>query len=262
MRSKLDPIMKRRSVVESVTQSILQFISSENLKIGDELPSQSALETELGVGRNSVREACQRLVVLGVIEMQAGRKMTVGASVSRIMAAPDVRMWETILQERAFADILELRYLLEPEVAVIATQRITSSQMEQLQAILTNMRAAKSAQRAWRLSFAFHRALASCSGNKAAADFLGRIEETTTEVYPDIYRRWRETNPGDRDVDEHYEIYLAVKERDLDKVRRLMRQHIHKVYESFIGDRAKDFDIAAPDRANHDQPSSMQTRTD
>lgn len=245
MKTTLGPLKRTPCIVESVTQAILHLISAENLQPGDELPSQSVLDTELGVGRNSVREACQRLVVLGAIDMQAGRRMTVGSAVSRVMATSDVRMWESTLQDRAFADILELRLLLEPEVAAIATQRASESQLGQLERILQKMRAARPAQRAWRLSFAFHRALAACSGNKAVVEFLRWIEHTTTDVYPDIYQRWREANPVESDFDEHHEIFLAAKERDLNKVRQLMRQHIRKVYERFLGDRLKAFDSVA-----------------
>ena len=65
MKTKLNRIEKRPRIVESVTQAILQLIPAEGLQPGDELPAQSVLERELGVSRNSVREACQRLVALG-----------------------------------------------------------------------------------------------------------------------------------------------------------------------------------------------------
>jgi DNA-binding FadR family transcriptional regulator len=242
MKTKLNRIEKRPRIVESVTQAILQLIPAEGLQPGDELPAQSVLERELGVSRNSVREACQRLVALGAVEMQPGRRMTVGEAVGRVTASSDIHSLESTLQDRALADILELRCLLEPEVAALATQRATDGQIQDLEAILGKMRAARSPRRAWRLSFSFHRALAACSGNDAAAEFITWIEHTTTEVYPDIYQHWRETNPGDSDVGEHYEIYLAVKQRDSEKVRQLMRQHICRVSEIFLGDRVKTVD--------------------
>lgn len=53
-------------------QSVLQFISQKELRVGDKLPTERELMKIIGVGRNSLREALKSLETIGVVEIRHG----------------------------------------------------------------------------------------------------------------------------------------------------------------------------------------------
>lgn len=59
--------LQSRSVVDSVIDVIVSSIIRGELKPGDKLPTEMELSKNLGVARNSIREAIKILVAYGVI---------------------------------------------------------------------------------------------------------------------------------------------------------------------------------------------------
>ena len=76
--SAKDPVTKsirplnRESVTSSIINRLTDLLISGELKPGDKLPTEMELAEQLGVGRNSVREAIKMLSYLGVIEIRRG----------------------------------------------------------------------------------------------------------------------------------------------------------------------------------------------
>ena len=56
----------------TVQESLRDYIESNGLKAGDPLPPETFLAQQLGVGRNSVREAIKALESLGILETRRG----------------------------------------------------------------------------------------------------------------------------------------------------------------------------------------------
>lgn len=53
--------LNRESVSSSIMNMITNYLLSKELKPGDKLPTESEFVQQLGVGRNSVREAIKML---------------------------------------------------------------------------------------------------------------------------------------------------------------------------------------------------------
>ena len=68
---KLTPI-SRPNIADMVLEQLLDQLTSGRLKLGDKLPAEVELASQVGIGRNSVREAMKVLQVLGVIERRQG----------------------------------------------------------------------------------------------------------------------------------------------------------------------------------------------
>src|SRR5674476_2799 len=62
----------RPSVIDSIVDEIVDRIASGELKDGDMLASQDELARSLGVSRASLREALNRLNLLGLVESRHG----------------------------------------------------------------------------------------------------------------------------------------------------------------------------------------------
>ena len=59
--------MDRSSVVQNVIDCLTDAMRSGELKPGDRIPTEMELSDQLGIARNSVREAVKILVYLGVL---------------------------------------------------------------------------------------------------------------------------------------------------------------------------------------------------
>ena len=62
--------INRSSVVQRVIDRLTEAIVSGELKPGDRIPTEMELAEQMGVARNSIREAVKILVYIGVLEIR------------------------------------------------------------------------------------------------------------------------------------------------------------------------------------------------
>lgn len=115
---------------ERIADEIIELIASTELKVGDKLPSEAELMKSLNVGRSSLREAIKILVSRNIVEIKRG----VGTFVSEKKGvAPDPLGFVFIEDKKKLAlDILEVRYLIEPNIAARAAKMATEEQIERM----------------------------------------------------------------------------------------------------------------------------------
>ena len=69
---QLKPLRRPPSLHVTVQGSLRGYIEDNQLKAGDPLPPEAILAQQLGVSRNSVREAIKALESVGVLETRRG----------------------------------------------------------------------------------------------------------------------------------------------------------------------------------------------
>ena len=69
----------RGTRTDMAVKALTEFIMARGLRSGDLLPSESELCSELGIGRNSLREAVRTLKATGVVEVRQGAGTFVGS---------------------------------------------------------------------------------------------------------------------------------------------------------------------------------------
>ena len=164
-----------------VANQLRHRIASGEFPVGSRLPSEHELTAQLGVSRNSVREALRALVHAGMLRARAGDGTYVTAT-SELAPALARRMEE----DRA-ADVAEVRLLLEREGARLAALRATPAHHSQLRALLARRRAARSGIEYVEADIAFHHLLLDASGNVLLAElYRGArgVEESLVRVTP------------------------------------------------------------------------------
>lgn len=72
----LQPV-QRTSVADAVFTQLLDGVLTGELDVGEELPAERALTAALGVNRQAVREALQRLASAGLVEIRHGGRTRV-----------------------------------------------------------------------------------------------------------------------------------------------------------------------------------------
>lgn len=121
---------KRKSLSESVADDILAMITiDKKFNIGDKLPNENELSTELKVSRTTLREAIRILVAHNILEIRRGK----GTFVSEIKNITESMGLENLsTQKLDVKDLYEMRLIFEPETAYYAAKRATDKELERI----------------------------------------------------------------------------------------------------------------------------------
>jgi GntR family transcriptional repressor for pyruvate dehydrogenase complex len=131
--SPLQPVSRPR-LYEQLVERLLDYIHSERLQVGDRLPAERDLATQLGVSRASVSQALVALEVQGVIDVRHGD----GAV---ILDVPAERQILAALRARRnrLREVIEAREALEVKLAALAAQRRTPEDLAAIDGALGRM---------------------------------------------------------------------------------------------------------------------------
>ncbi len=124
--ARLRPVSRPR-LYEQLVERLLDYIHSERMKVGDRLPAERELATQLGVSRASVSQALVALEVQGVIDVRHGD----GAV---ILDVPAERQILAALRARRnrLREVIEAREALEVRLAALAARRCTPEDLQRL----------------------------------------------------------------------------------------------------------------------------------
>ncbi len=185
---------------------ILQWILKGELEPGSRI-IETRVAKELGVSQAPVREALRDLTTLGVVEMQPYR----GARVRQPTKADLV-------------EAMEVRGELEALAARQASERITTEQLDELQALIDEMHhmAELGDPHAHALNNTnFHATVVRAAGNRTLERLWSMLEPFArtyvTEMVPGTDLFWL----GDR----HSTILDSLKDRDPERAAEAMRAH-------------------------------------
>src|SRR3989449_6244016 len=152
------------SVTDDAIDKIRERIVSGAWGAGDRLPKESELAGELGISRNSLREAVRALSQLRVLEVRQGD----GTYVSSL--EPDLLLESTgfishLLLGETELELYEVRRILEAAAAALAAGRMDAEEKLDLGQILDRMPAAQSVEELVEADVAFHALIAQAAGN-------------------------------------------------------------------------------------------------
>lgn len=227
-RSATRKLKRPQLLYQIVQDEVKAYILEHGLVPGDALPPETELAEQLGVSRNSVREAIKSLETLGIVEAKTGA----GLFVRNFSFDPLINnlAYGLMFDLRELADIYEVRYHIEQHMVDQVVDAATDAQVQQLYAILERMRTVIERNGDYleedRL---FHRTLWANVPNRT----VGKIIDVFWMVA--VKARERSTIPPDADQMEvyrwHVDIVDALARRDLAATRHAMGRHYSHVQE-------------------------------
>jgi GntR family transcriptional repressor for pyruvate dehydrogenase complex len=198
------------------------MVVSGGLSPGERLPPERELVGRLGVSRTVVREALNLLEARGLISIEHGRGAVVsGGSTHAVRDTLGVLLR---VRSKALWELLEIREILEVEIAGLAAERAEEGDVRGMRAQLDRMETLIEAPEGYvDADVEFHALMARSTGNEVLLTMLDPVVELLRAS-----RQVSASRPGSalRALREHHEILGCVEAGDAGGAREGMRLHL------------------------------------
>jgi GntR family transcriptional regulator, transcriptional repressor for pyruvate dehydrogenase complex len=216
---KFDKI-DNESVVNNVVNQISSLIVERHFLSGERIPTETELGNQLGVSRNSIREAIKILNAVGVLEVKRGKGTFVASTVTPTFFDPLI--FSLILEPKSNKDLYELRMMFDSMVLFCAIERISESQIDELEHIVdatwdmflqgNNL---EDMEYYIKQDVMFHKCLLETTGNP----LIQRIGHSILEFIPEYVKKSIQQDQGImRSINNHKEIIRTLKGRERSKI--------------------------------------------
>lgn len=212
--------MKSGTLAEKAAQELLGYIQEKGLTVGDKLPNEYELSRHLSVGRNTMREAVRILASRNILTIKQGSGTFLSDRPGMIEDPLGFSFIED--QRKLVTDLMQVRLIIEPDIAALAAQNATEQDVEELDRICAEIekRIEKKEDFSER-DRAFHAKLADCTKNLVMTNLIPVITRGvmafSTSVSSQEYQQTLET---------HREILKAVREKKPVAAKEAMTYHI------------------------------------
>jgi GntR family transcriptional repressor for pyruvate dehydrogenase complex len=211
---------------EQIVSQIERRVAAGDLKPGDQLPSENELAKQFGVSRTAVREAIKALREKRMVEIRPGR----GTFITNGM--PDAMRHSLGLlmkygSSNGSAHLVEVREILEPEIAALAASRISEEYIREMREAVEIMDTALDNVDIFvEADLDFHLALAEATQNPIIPLLMDSIIDMLREQRKSIGH----TEGGlQRGQSHHRQILEAVTRHDAQAARKSMQDHLEQV---------------------------------
>jgi GntR family transcriptional regulator, transcriptional repressor for pyruvate dehydrogenase complex len=216
--------MDRGSVTEDAIDRIRDQIAYGQWGPGTRLPREADLAKQLGLSRNSLREAVRALALARVLEVRQGDGTYVSSLEPDELFEPTLSA-TNLLRGRTVLELFEVRRMLEPEAAAMAAHRADEEVIAALRGELDRMIAAGDrAEELIEADAAFHDVIGGAPGNGVLRALLRSL--STSTVRARLWHGIADRGALDLAREEHRRIYDAIAIGDADLARAATLLHI------------------------------------
>lgn len=213
-------------IYEKIVEQVERRILTGELKIGDQLPPERELAQQFAVSRTAVREAVKALHQKGLVDVQPGRGTFVTNGTSQAMRH-SLSLLLKIGQADGSKELVEVREILEPEIAALAAARANDDQIGAMREAVQMMDAAlNDADTFIEADLDFHLALGEATQNALIPTLIDSIVDLLREQRMRIFRV---QGGPERGQFHHKRILEAIIHRDPEAAREAMRAHLQQV---------------------------------
>ena len=223
MKNVLKPVA-RESLVDRLAGEIRTSINSGDYTMGERLPTIMEMARRFGVGHPTVREALKKLEAIGVVEIRHGSGVYVTRTQDVLVMASD---YSGKVTKKLLLDLIQARAPIEAQSAALASRNGTDEHFAEMRRLLTTAGENLDNDSVLNsVNMAFHRQIASASGNAVIAQVLDVMQTLFTDeqrLILDIFGSRKQ------DHQEHLSIFAALEQRQEQLATERMRQHLDGV---------------------------------
>jgi GntR family transcriptional repressor for pyruvate dehydrogenase complex len=221
---KIEPVEKF-IFIDQIIEKIKKLIINGDLNPGDFLPGERILSEKLGVSRTSLRQALKALNIMGVLEINPGKKTYIKESFSDILINP-FRFIKAIHSIK-IRELFEARCVLEEGLVQIAAKKVKSRDLVQIKSFINDAeKYIDNKDEFIYAEFKFHQRIFETADNKILTAVMNSLNELLL-VLEKYEKDYLDISDRTLSLQQHIRIYDAIKEKDSDKARDVMRIHLN-----------------------------------
>jgi DNA-binding FadR family transcriptional regulator len=225
-------VVKHPKVRWLVIEYLLHRVLSQSLCVNEPLPAVQDLCEQLGVSRTAVREAISVLVAKGMVSSRPGGGTFIQPLSSWMLLDPEVLSWlrESDMATSIIEHLVEIRLIIEPEAAALASIRGTMEQFMAMGDALARMSAGENQRtpESTQGDIDFHNIILESSGNI----FLSRLRDLCMVSVELIVRlTFEKVASVSQSIDNHTRLYEAIRARKpelaREEAKRVLLKTVH-----------------------------------
>lgn len=204
---------------EQAADLLLDRIKIGEWTLGEKLPGETTLATQLGVGRSTMREAIRQLSGRGVLTARQGA----GVFVISLEVPED---WDVVLRRADILSVIEARIAIETEAAALAAERRTPADLRAIRRSLAHRRTHRAAiEELVDADTAFHRSIVVAAHNSILIELFDDFTPRLREAMIDMLRMRKEFG-DDADQDAHARLVELIAAQDGRAAAEQSRTHL------------------------------------
>ncbi|MGW7363748.1 FadR/GntR family transcriptional regulator [Streptomyces sp. NPDC054841] len=214
------------ALTDEAIDKIKEMIVAGELAPGSRLPKEEILAGQLGLSRNSLREAVRALTAMRILITRQGDGTYV-SSLEPHLLLESLSFAADVSQGQAALQLLQVRRLLEPQATGLAAALLQPADLQELRDILDRCRSAATVEEFVAHDIAFHLRIVEAVGNPVLSMLLRVLSTRTQRVR--IVRGSRTRRALDSAHQDHEEILGALQAHDAQLAEAAATVHISAV---------------------------------
>lgn len=222
--------IRPKKIYEEVTEALHEMIRTGQLPPRSKLESVQQLAENFQVSRSAIREALSALKAMGLVEMRQGEGTFIKEFDSKQMIFP--LSTAILMNKKDVAHLLEVRKIIETGTAALAAKNRSEKDLAEMAEALNEMKRVQGDEELGeKADFQFHLAVSTAAGNPILSTLLDQVSELMIETMKETRRLWlfSKQTTTEKLAKEHAKIYHAILEKNEEKAKRAMIEHLENV---------------------------------
>ena len=221
MKFSREPNLKREP---KLTEQVASFLASEirqgTIQPGESLPSEAELSYRFNVSRTVIREALAQLKYEGILESKQGRR-------TKVAAGPKRAFRLKTSQPVKFAQLYELKALIEGDATALASVRRSQHDIKKLESCLKTLtKSMEEGIDGTSANFDFHQLITKASGNRYISEFIRYLDEILWDLIQGDEGQSSNLPLTPISLKEHVAIFNAIVKKNPNQAREAVHNHL------------------------------------
>jgi DNA-binding FadR family transcriptional regulator len=222
--------LEPQRLYRQIADQLRKLIVAGEFDVGQRLPAERDLASQLGVSRPSVREALIALEVEGWVEVRTGSGVYVlrRAAQKALAQALSPNEWGPL-------ELIRARKVVEGEIAALAAAQATKRDKQAMVLAMDSMRQdADQGKMPLDGDRAFHTAVVAASGNAVLIETVQSFWDSRRgPVFTRLGGHFETVDSWRAAIGEHEQIYSAIRSHDANAARQAMHHHLELSHSRF-----------------------------
>ena len=211
--------MEKKTLGHRVAIELMNLIREQGYCAGQKLPNEYELSSQLGVSRNTIREAVRALASRNILDIRQGA----GTFISQKKGVADDPLGLSLMEDRRklVDDLMQIRFIIEPQIAALAAQNATTKDIQVLGVLCDEMESLINTRQDFtQKDMDFHAQLATCSRNMVMSNLIPVICQGITVFSSMVEQEFEQT------IRSHRKIFESVSKRRAADAQQAMMFHL------------------------------------